>query len=176
MTESIYLIGFMGAGKTTVGKLLAKKLNYEFVDLDQKIEDQAEKSIPEIFSEEGEDTFRRMETQVLLQSQNRQWVIATGGGVVLREENRIFLKNQKNVFFLDKKMDDLLRHLQEDQQTIRPLIVEKNQLEIAELYEFRRPLYEESATEIISICGDSPNEISEYLYGKLTRKEEGESQ
>lgn len=176
MTESIYLIGFMGAGKTTVGKLLAKKLNYEFVDLDQKIEDQAEKSIPEIFSEEGEDTFRRMETQVLLQSQNRQWVIATGGGVVLQEENRIFLKNQKNVFFLDKKMDDLLRHLQEDQQTIRPLIVEKNQLEIAELYEFRRPLYEESATEIISICGDSPNEISEYLYSKLTRKEEGESQ
>lgn len=176
MTESIYLIGFMGAGKTTVGKLLAKKLNYEFVDLDQKIEDQSEKSIPEIFSEEGEDTFRRMETQVLLRSQNRQWVIATGGGIVLREENRIFLKNQKNVFFLDKKMDDLLRHLQEDQQTIRPLIVEKNQLEIAELYEFRRPLYEESATEIISICGDSPNEISEYLYSKLTRKEEGESQ
>lgn len=166
----------MGAGKTTVGKLLAKKLNYEFVDLDQKIEDQSEKSIPEIFSEEGEDTFRRMETQVLLRSQNRQWVIATGGGIVLREENRIFLKNQKNVFFLDKKMDDLLRHLQEDQQTIRPLIVEKNQLEIAELYEFRRPLYEESATEIISICGDSPNEISEYLYSKLTRKEEGESQ
>lgn len=176
MTESIYLIGFMGAGKTTVGKLLAKKLNYEFVDLDQKIEDQVEKSIPEIFSEEGEDTFRRMETQVLLRSQNRQWVIATGGGIVLREENRIFLKNQKNVFFLDKKMDDLLRHLQEDQQTIRPLIVEKNQLEIAELYEFRRPLYEESATDIISICGDSPNEISEYLYSKLTRKEEGESQ
>ena len=86
----IILTGFMGAGKTTVGKLLAQKLGCPFLDTDQLIQQQAGMSISRIFAEKGEETFRSLETAILKEAwtQEEAWVLSVGGGLPMREENR----------------------------------------------------------------------------------------
>lgn len=175
MADNIYLIGFMGAGKTTVGRYLANQLGVYFVDLDQTIEAQADQSIAEIFAEKGEPFFRELEAQTLCQIQEKApVVVATGGGIVLNEKNRAFLKKQKYVFFLDKNQSVLLQHLAEDQQAIRPLILEKKPSDILSLYQSRRPLYLDCATVVIKVDQESPAEIGNQLHRYLLRKGEGQ--
>lgn len=115
--KNIALIGFMGTGKTTVGKILAEKLNYDFVDTDDYIEDIIGKSIKDIFDEYGEDYFREKETEILneILKKNKQ-VISTGGGLITRDINREMLLNEcyvvslsataKNIYFRVKDNND----------------------------------------------------------------------
>ena len=117
--SNIYLIGMMGSGKTTVGKLLAEKLNYGFFDTDVAIEKLAQKTITEIFTTEGEAKFRQIESQTLRQiSTYHRSAIATGGGIVQRPENWNYLRQGLSVW-LDADLNLLNKRLGEDSS--RPL-------------------------------------------------------
>ena len=108
MKENIVLIGMPGSGKTSVGKLLAEMLDRTFLDLDQAVEESAGKSIPGIFAEEGEEAFRQKETACARQAAARTGlVIATGGGIVLREENMEALSATGTVVFLDRTVEEI---------------------------------------------------------------------
>ena len=116
----IILIGFMGAGKTTVGKRLAKSLDREFIDTDQWIEAKTGRVISRIFAEDGETFFRGLETEALKELEHRQepCVIAVGGGLPMQPENRPVLARMGTVVFLEANTDTLMRRLKND--TSRP--------------------------------------------------------
>ncbi len=148
--RNVYLIGLMGAGKTTIGKALAKRLGYRFVDSDHEIEARTGVSLPTIFEIEGEEGFRRRETQVIadLASRNAH-VVATGGGAVLRPENRQNLEASGFVIYLDVPLSTLYERTRHDKK--RPLLqVSDPRRKLRELYAQRDPLYREIADLIVS--------------------------
>ena len=122
---SILLIGFMGAGKTTIGKGLAQCLQKEYVDLDTKIEEHIQLSIAEYFHYYGEKSFRKVESDILRKLSNEDKIIATGGGIVQSAENRRFLKTQPIVLYLEAEADCLVDRIQQDETSIRPLALGK---------------------------------------------------
>lgn len=139
----------MGAGKTTIGRSLAKRLGLEFIDSDREIEARTGVSIPTIFEIEGEEGFRKREAQVIedLSSLNGR-VVATGGGVVLRQENRARLRASGFVVYLNVPPATLWERTRRD--TGRPLLqVEDPLLRLKELYAQRDPFYREVADLII---------------------------
>lgn len=121
----IILIGFMGVGKTVIGKKLAKKLNIRWVDIDEEIEKREQKSIENIFEVYGEGYFRILENNLLKELVNQDnIVISTGGGILKKEENYSILKNEKNVVFLDANVDTIIKNLSSNKDEInrRPLL------------------------------------------------------
>ncbi len=148
-TNRIYLLGFMGAGKSYIGKLLAQQLNYSFIDLDDYIVEQsAFDSIPEIFEQKGEPYFRQLERQSLVDSQSwKKVVIATGGGSPYQGNNIQLIKNAGYSIFLDPPISILQERLWPERAK-RPLIanLKKQEVEayIAELLIKRRPFYEQA--------------------------------
>lgn len=144
----IFLVGPMGAGKTTIGKLLAKSLGREFVDCDHYIVAQTGADIPWIFAKEGEEGFRDRETRALMDLTDQpNIVMATGGGAVGRAENRAMLKKGL-VIYLNANVDTQLFRTKKDKN--RPLLQTQNPRATLEmLYEKRHPLYEEVATIIV---------------------------
>lgn len=145
---SIYLVGPMGAGKTTIGKLLAKHLGRQFIDCDWYIVDQTGADIPWIFEKEGETGFRERETRALMElTAMPNLVMATGGGAVGRSENRELLK-QGLVIYLDATVDTQLIRTKKDKN--RPLLQSDNPRAVLEkLYAERNPLYREVADIIV---------------------------
>lgn len=147
--SSIALVGMPGGGKSTVGRQLARRLGWTFVDADFVIEKRIGTSIREFFDREGEQAFRDIETEVIgdLAGNNRQ-VIATGGGVVLRSANRQQLREHCQVVYLRSSPEELFRRLRHD--TARPLLqVADPQARLRELYQQRDPLYREVADFIV---------------------------
>ena len=125
----IILIGFMGVGKTTIGKIIAKKLKLNFVDMDNYIEKREGKSISKIFEEYGEQHFRELESESLkdlIKSDNI--VISTGGGIVTTKENSDILKKEKIVIFLDANTQTILNNLSKEIDK-RPLLSNSNNVE-----------------------------------------------
>ncbi|PYZ98604.1 shikimate kinase [Alteribacter lacisalsi] len=152
---NIYLTGFMGAGKTTVGKLLARKNGLGFIDLDDVIVKQTGKSIPDIFRNEGEEWFRKVESQVLERMTGKRAVISTGGGAVEKEENVAFMRKTGLTFFLDAPFDVLYERIKADPG--RPLAgIDRTKLE--ERYSGRRKAYA-TADVTIQTMGLTPREI-----------------
>lgn len=145
--ESIYLIGFMGAGKTEVGKQLSEKLNIPVIDMDAEIVKQEKQEITEIFAQYGEAYFRTIESNILKAFQGEKAIVTTGGGVILKDENRSFLNTTGRTIFLHCEPEMIAERLQGD--TTRPLLVEKSFAEIAEMYKGRLPLYEECANIVV---------------------------
>lgn len=145
---AIYLVGPMGAGKTTIGKLLAKHLGREFIDCDWYIVEQTGADIPWIFEKEGEFGFRERETRALMDlTAMSDIVMATGGGAVGRAENRELLK-QGLVIYLDASVDTQLARTKKDKN--RPLLQSDNpRAVLEELYQKRNPLYREVADIIV---------------------------
>lgn len=143
--RNIILIGPMGSGKSTIGNLMAKKLNREFQDSDHFIEERTGVDIARIFDVEGEQGFRDRESQALVEllgDENR--VVATGGGSVLREENQALLKQRGFIVFLDTSVNQQMQRLQRDKK--RPLLQTENPRErLQKLSEERRALYLELA-------------------------------
>lgn len=137
----IVLIGMMGAGKTTIGRALARELGRDFVDLDHEIVRRSGVAIPTIFDIEGEEGFRRREMQALSDViKHSNVVLATGGGAVLREENRALLQ-QGTIIYLRASVDELFARVAKD--STRPLLQTENPREkIAQLLEERRHIYE----------------------------------
>jgi len=142
---SIFLVGMMGAGKTSVGRVLAKRLQKSFYDSDQVIEDRTGVKIPVIFEIEGEAGFRVRESTVIDElTELRDIVLATGGGAVLIDANRDRLRSRGTVVYLRATVRDLLNRTRHDKN--RPLLQAVDpRARLTELYEKRDPLYREVA-------------------------------
>lgn len=145
LSENLFLVGLMGAGKTTVGKLLAKHLNKQFIDSDHEIEKKTGVKINVIFELEGEDGFRAREEAVVDDLTRQQGIVlATGGGVILRESNRLALRSRGTVIYLRANAEDLWRRTRHDRN--RPLLHTENpRARLQELLVQRDLLYRETA-------------------------------
>ncbi|MCW8871611.1 MAG: shikimate kinase [Xanthomonadales bacterium] len=142
---NVYLIGPMGSGKTTIGQRVAKMLDLEFCDCDHELEAQTGASVSLIFDVEGEQGFRERETRMLEQLTGRRGVlVATGGGAVLKKENRDLLRRNGLVVYLSTSVAQQLRRLNRDRS--RPLLqTSDRKVKLARLAAQRNPLYEELA-------------------------------
>ena len=157
----IILIGFMGVGKTSVGKQLARKLNFNFIDTDYEIERLTNKSIPDIFEQYGENYFRKLENSILEKFvKNEDIVMATGGGIITTKENYNILKNEVKVIFLDGSVETIINHVQNERNQ-RPLLKESENLskKIEELLSIRYEKYIEVSDILIDINGKNIDEV-----------------
>ncbi len=167
-SKNIVLVGPMGCGKTTVGRQLASKLNQNFFDTDHEIINKTGVSIDHIFDIEGEEGFRRRESEVLesLCDMNNI-VIATGGGVVLLPQNRLVLKNAGVVVYLSSSVEQLLRRTAKSKT--RPLLENSSdrQKTITEIVNARDKYYREVATIVIDTTGKKLNEVIDIIMNDL---------
>ena len=162
--QNMILIGFMGAGKTSVGEELAGRFGKTLIDTDRMIEERAGMSISDIFAVQGEETFRRLETEVLEQliSEASGETISVGGGLPLREENRKLLKKLGTVIYLRVRPETVLARLKGD--TTRPLLQGDDVEEkVNSLLSKRGPIYEMAADRIISVDGRSVEQIADAI-------------
>jgi shikimate kinase len=166
-SNNIFLVGLMGAGKTSVGKLLARRMAKTFIDADQEIERITGVRIPLIFEIEGEAGFRARETRVLGELCARSNVVlATGGGAVLSEENRRLLCQRGLVVYLRAAPTDLWQRTRQDRN--RPLLHTANPLaKLGELFAERDPLYREVAHLIIDTGNQSLGSLASRLEQRL---------
>jgi len=154
------LLGFMGAGKTTISRLL----DPAFADMDALLVRRLEMPIVDYFTRYGEESFRLQESLLLQELLNQESsVIATGGGIVLKPENRELLKKNACNIYLRIDFERLYHRLATDPVTKRPLFLDKSQEEFRTLYEQRLPLYEEVATHVIDVADKTPEEIVEMI-------------
>lgn len=157
---NIVLIGFMGCGKSTIGVKLSYFLRRPLIDTDKQIERKAGCSITEIFAKQGEECFRKMETQYLekMVREKGSFILSTGGGLPMREENVALLKKIGKVVLLRVDADTVYERLKND--TTRPLLQGDNpRAKIEELLAYREPVYEACADVIVDVAGKSFREI-----------------
>jgi len=169
--KNIVLIGFMGSGKSTVGKVLSKRLGYSYTDTDTLIEKRTGKTIPEIFEADGEDKFRRIESAILdeVLAQNRA-VVSCGGGIVKSERNRSMLKERSVVVYLKTGPEEIFNRVGKSGHK-RPLLnVDNPEAEINRLLKEREPLYEEVADVIVDTTGKSLEEVADLILEALEAK------
>jgi len=144
----IALIGFMGSGKTTVGRLVASRLGYRFLDLDTLIVENARKRIREIFDEDGEEVFRQIETETLYSLREmHRLVIATGGGAPIRQENQEFFENLASTFYLEVSYNESFKRTGQDHA--RPLL-DQPEKQLKRLYKSRLPIYRSLGERILT--------------------------
>lgn len=164
----VFLVGPMGAGKTTIGKYLAQHLKLRFADTDSEIESRTGADIPWIFDVEGEEGFRDREQQMV--AEMTLWddvVLATGGGVITRPENRSALAGRGFVVYLYATIDEQVRRTRRDRR--RPLLQDGDPEEILrDLMAHRDPLYREIADHIIETDTCSPRTVAQRLVRELT--------
>jgi shikimate kinase len=165
--RNVFLVGLMGAGKTSVGRMLARRLGKVFVDSDHEVEARTGVRIPVIFEIEGEVGFRRREAQVIAElAANRDIVLATGGGAVLDPVNRRALAANGTVIYLRAQVGDLWRRTRNDRG--RPLLQTADpQARLAELYAIRDPLYREVADLIVDTGAQSVRHLVSRLVAQL---------
>lgn len=167
MVERNYiLIGFMGAGKTTVGKCLAKRLGFDFQDTDTWIEQETGLTVSSIFQQFGEEYFRTLETTLIkkLSVSLKNTVLSVGGGLPIKKENHCYLKNTGMVIYLEVSVETVLKRLSKD--TTRPLLAGeplevKNR--ISRLLQDRTPIYKQLADKVIAVDAFSVDEIVEQI-------------
>jgi shikimate kinase len=164
--RSVFLVGYRATGKTTVARLLAKALDWDWADADEVIESRCGRTIRQIFAEEGEAGFREKEAAVLEELCRRlRHVIATGGGVVLREANRTRLRAAGRVVWLTADAATLWGRLQGDSTTTerRPALTVGGLAEVEQLLRAREPLYRACADVVVETAGRSPEEIVAHI-------------
>ena len=157
----VILIGFMGVGKTSVGKRLAEKLNFDFIDTDYEIELLVNKTIPEIFENYGENYFRQLENRILKKSlKENDVVISTGGGIISTKQNYDILKNEEKVIFLDASVETIVSHLQNEVNK-RPMLTKSKNLnnKIEELLSTRYKKYIKVSDIVIDVDGKNIDEV-----------------
>jgi shikimate kinase len=164
--KNIVLTGFMGTGKTAVGRELARLLDMKLIDVDTEIEVSRETTINEIFKEFGEPVFREIETDMIKKvSRNKQVIISTGGGAVLKQENMETLRETGIIVCLMASPETILRRTGSTND--RPLLHVENPLEkIRELMDSRKPYYEK-ADIVIATEGKTPLQIAEEIVEKV---------
>jgi len=165
--RSLYLVGMMGAGKTTVGRLLARRLKLRFLDCDEEIERRCGVNVPLIFEIEGEAGFRAREAQVLAElTRLEDVVLATGGGAVLAEENRKALVAGGTVIYLRARPEDLYERVRHDRH--RPLLATPDPLaRLRELHAERDPLYHAVADIVVETGRQTVQALARGLIERL---------
>jgi shikimate kinase len=169
--NNIFLIGYRGTGKSTIARRLADKLGWSAVDADEFLEHRFGKTIRAIFAEEGEAGFRAKEAAILAEiCQHAKQVIATGGGVVLRSDNRQMIKNAGFVVWLTADAQTLWNRLQADASSKerRPALTTGGLAEIVELLQAREPYYRDCANLVVDTVGLVPEEIVATILGHVT--------
>jgi len=157
---NIYLIGMMGSGKSTVGKTLSEKMHKPFIDLDSEIEKATGKNISEIFDTDGEKQFRKMETKQL--KQYSESIVACGGGIVLKDENREFINENGATILLTASMEELSHRLSDSGN--RPLLADDNTEEaLTKLWLERQLHYLNTADFTIETDGKNPEQLTEEI-------------
>lgn len=171
--KNIVLIGFMGTGKSTVGKVLAKKMNRALVDVDHRIEEMEKRRIAEIFEREGEAYFRKLEKEAIREiALGSNLVITTGGGAVIDPENLAALKRNGFLIALDAGAETIFQRVKDTRH--RPLLRSGDLLgEIKRLLDERRPHYRE-ADLTFATDGKSPAQVAELIFEALNKEEEFE--
>ena len=175
MTGNIFLVGLMGAGKTTVGKLIAKHLHRTFIDSDHEIEKRTGVNIPLIFELEGEAGFRTREAAIIeeLTGQNNI-VLATGGGAILSQQNRDNLRRNGTVIYLRARVTDLLQRTRHDKN--RPLLQTIDpHAKLNELFAQRDPLYTDVADIIVDSGSQSAHALVHQIEDKLNQLQSGQA-
>jgi shikimate kinase len=165
--HKVFLVGPMGAGKSTIGKYLAQQLKLQFADTDTEIEARTGADIPWIFDVEGEQGFRDREQQVV--EEMTRWddiVLATGGGVVMRPENRNALGGRGFVVYLHATIDEQVKRTSRDRR--RPLLQNDDpEQTLRDLMAIRDPMYREIADHVIDTDGCSPRTVAQRLMREL---------
>jgi shikimate kinase len=161
----IFIVGFMGAGKTTVGQALARQLEYDFYDLDELISSSRGQAVQQIFSQQGETEFRRLESEAILSfSKLEHAVIALGGGAYVSEKNRFALREIGKTVWLDCPLELCLERIRGDQS--RPLL--GDEAKMRSLLEQRRPAYHQA--DFVVQAGDrSPEELAREIIELMSK-------
>lgn len=165
--NKIFLVGFMGSGKSAIGRRLSYFLKMPYYDMDREIVRQQGMSIPEIFERYGEAHFRNLETEFLKEFRNEACIIATGGGVAMNEENRKVMRKSGLVFFLDATFEDIYARIKNDKN--RPIVQQKTKDELQTLYNNRRRYYRDAAHIKVQTEGRSLKNIVEYIAFQVVR-------
>lgn len=169
--KNIFLIGFMGCGKSTIASALCNDYNMQVIEMDQIISEREKMSIPEIFEKNGETYFRDLESNLVKEIQNAEnQVVSCGGGVILREENVKEMKKNGCVVLLTARPETILERVKDDEN--RPLLKGRKTVQgISELMENRRAKYEAAADIVIHTDDKSVKDICQEI---ITKLEEGE--
>ena len=153
------LLGFMGAGKSTI----ARGLDPNYLDMDALIEKRLGMSIADFFAEKGEVAFRKIESEVLAELLETNQVVSTGGGVVVSQRNRNLLKTNSDNIYLKADFETLYHRIAADKDNQRPLFLNNSKEELAGIFQERQAWYEEVASRILDVTKLSPEEIIEEL-------------
>lgn len=165
----LFLIGFMGAGKSTVARILARRLGLPAIDLDREIEGEAGSSIARIFAEQGEEAFRRHESRALARiCASAPAVVATGGGAPLSENNRSQMRQAGVTVWLNPEFSTLVARLDAAERRARPLFEDEAAAEA--LWRGRLPVYRLSDMEIVVGPESTPAEVAREVIGKLSQE------
>lgn len=153
------LLGFMGAGKSTI----ARGLDPNYLDMDALIEKRLGMAIANFFAEKGESAFRQVESEVLADLLQRDQVVSTGGGVVISQRNRDLLKTNADNIYLKADFETLYQRISADEDNQRPLFLNNSKEELVAIFQERQVWYEEVASRILDVTKLSPEEIIEEL-------------
>lgn len=166
---NLFLVGPMGAGKSTIGRLLAAELQRDFVDSDHEIQARCGADIPWIFDVEGEAGFREREVQIIEElTQRPDIVLATGGGAVMNEANRRALRERGTVIYLYTTVEQQLRRTARDRN--RPLLHSKNpEAVLRDLFKVRDPLYRATADTVVRTDRRGPRAVVNDILRRVTR-------
>lgn len=165
--RKVYLVGYMGCGKSAIGKRISFAAKLPFYDMDTEIEKKMGLSIPEIFEQYGEAYFRELETEFLRSFRDEHCIIATGGGVAMRKENRDIMRETGLVFFLNAPFRDIWRRIATDKN--RPIVQRSSRAELEALYNERKPNYLRSAHFKVETERRSLRDITTYIVFQITR-------
>ncbi|WP_397539275.1 shikimate kinase [Rummeliibacillus pycnus] len=165
--RKVYLVGYMGSGKSAIGRRLSYFLRMPYYDMDKEIVKREKMTIPEIFEQKGEAYFRKIETEFLKDFRDEFCIISTGGGVAVNAENRKIMRQTGLVLFLDATFPDIWKRIHKDKN--RPIVQRSTKQELEDLFYQRRKCYKSAAHINIRTEGRSLRQIVEYAAFQVTR-------
>ena len=165
--KKVYLVGYMGSGKSAIGKRLSFATKMPYYDMDNEIVRRTGLTIPQIFEMYGEEYFRELETEYLRSFRDEFCIISTGGGVAMRKENREIMRKTGLVFFLNAPFRDIWRRISTDRN--RPIVQRSTRSDLEKLFNERKPHYLQSAHFKVETENRSLRDIMDYIAFQIGR-------